>query len=362
LLAVAGLVPAHENVQAIYSELKQSMKRRTFLHSLAAGTVSATAPLRSQAAQPDTPGAGHHSYSERVVISGLIFPEGPSFDRAGNFYVGDLDTGRVHRVTPDGTASVLLDTGGGINSTKLGPDGSLWVLNGGGRTVPVYEMVPPALGGIGPKVAKSKGFPRIHRVDLRTGDTEVMFEGGPSSFPGTNDLVFDAVGNGYFTSGDSGEVWFFDNNRLLSRVASGYAYSNGLMVSDDGRALYVSETNSGVIWKHTITKPGKLGPRMGFGLMPAVTAPWRAVERDAPDSMTLDADGNVLVCGWQGGQIAVFDPRGNLIDRVRMIDQWTTNAAFGGPDFSTLYVTQSKLGRVVAIPWRTRGMTLFPLR
>lgn len=338
------------------------MKRRAFLHSVAAGAAGALIPTIGKAGQAGGPPARRPSYAERVIVSGLVFPEGPSFDKAGNFYVGDLDTGKVHRVTPDGTASVLLETGGGINSTKLGPDGALWVLNGGGRTVPVYEMVPPALGGIGPKAAQSKGRPTIHRVDLTTGASDVALTGGPGAFPGTNDIAFDADGNAYFTSGDSGEIWFFTPSRTLSRLAGGYAYANGLMVSADGRALYVSETNSGVVWKHAITRPGTLAPRVGFGLMPPTTAPWRVVERDAPDSMTLDEEGNVLVCGWQGGQIAVFDPRGQLIDRIRTSDQWTTNAAFGGPDNRTLYITQSKLGRVVAIPWHNRGMTLFPLR
>jgi sugar lactone lactonase YvrE len=39
-----------------------------------------------------------------------------------------------------------------------------------------------------------------------------------------------------------------------------------------------------------------------------------------------------------------------------------TNVAFGGSDHSTLYVTESGLGRVVTFPWKRKGLVLFPDR
>ena len=37
-----------------------------------------------------------------LVADGFGFPEGPSFDREGNFYVMECDAGRISKVTQDG--------------------------------------------------------------------------------------------------------------------------------------------------------------------------------------------------------------------------------------------------------------------
>ena len=299
---------------------------------------------------------------EVVVLSGLGFPEGPAFDRDGNFYVGDMDRGTVTRRSADGTVTIFLETGGGINSTKVGPDQALWAVDNSGRPMATRAMIAPAMGGSGPNPSQYKGPPKIHRVDLRSGRAEVVFVGGPGSFTGVNDLVFDPQGNCYFTTGWGGEVWFFNRARELSRVATGYAFANGVWVTEDAATLLVVETPTGVVWRHDILAPGKVGPRQGFGLMPQIPARWAFPGRDQGDSMTMDAKGNALVCGWQGGQIAVFDPKGELIDRILLSDRWITNAAFGGPDYRDLYVTQSMSGKVVTTRWKHPGMVPFPLR
>ena len=68
------------------------------------------------------------------------------------------------------------------------------------------------------------------------------------------------------------------------------------------------------------------------------------------------------MCGHFGGAITVFDDAGNQIDSIGPLDERVTNVAFGGPDFSTLYITESHFKRVSTARWHTPGMKLFPDR
>jgi sugar lactone lactonase YvrE len=60
----------------------------------------------------------------------------------------------------------------------------------------------------------------------------------------------------------------------------------------------------------------------------------------SPDGMAIDAADNVWIAFCHGGCVSCFDPRtGNEIHRIALPCLETTACAFGGPDFSDLFVT-----------------------
>jgi gluconolactonase len=61
-----------------------------------------------------------------------------------------------------------------------------------------------------------------------------------------------------------------------------------------------------------------------------------------------------------GGGIVVFDPNGKVVEVIASADKMITNLAFGGPAHTTLYITESGLGRVVTREWPRKGLVLFP--
>ena len=58
-----------------------------------------------------------------------------------------------------------------------------------------------------------------------------------------------------------------------------------------------------------------------------------------PDGMCVDAEGNLWVAFWGGGQVRNFSQEGKLLGVVEVSASLVTNCAFGGKALSTLYIT-----------------------
>ena len=140
-------------------------------------------------------------------------------------------------------------------------------------------------------------------------------------------------------------------------VAKDLNYANGIGVSPDQKTLYVSETVGNGILKFSINPDGSLSNRANFALLGSLTksksdSPWLG-----PDSMKVDARGNIYVAQWSGGKVLKLSPEGKLLHVFPIAaGAGTTNVAFGegGKD---LYVTVVKdpndpkaKGSIVKIP------------
>ena len=76
--------------------------------------------------------------------------------------------------------------------------------------------------------------------------------------------------------------------------------------------------------------------------------------------MAVDGDGNICVATlmsgpWGTGGISVIRPDGSLHSFLHTGDDYTTNIAFGGPTHSDAYITLSRSGRVMKMPWHCAG-------
>ncbi len=294
-----------------------------------------------------------------VIASGLEFPEGPVCYPDGSVYFVEIRGGRVRKIAPDGTLSVFAKPGGGPNGAARGPDGALYATNNGGlawrRGLPV-----------GPASGYETGA--IERVNINgQGTVERIYtscEGAQLSAP--NDLVFNAEGNFYFTdpvhrdpaiheslnepTKRKGSVYYASpNGTHIQRVATDLQHPNGIGLTPDGKTLLVAETFASGLCAFPILAPGELGERQPFCKLP---------DGYHPDGFCLDEEGYVLVCGVLGGGIIVFDPNGKQIDLIPSEDKVVTNIAFGGLELKTLYITESGLGRIVAMGWERKGLEL----
>lgn len=128
-------------------------------------------------------------------------------------------------------------------------------------------------------------------------------------------------------------------------LISDFALPNGLAFSPDESVLYINDTRRGHIRAFDLAPNGTLAKHTD-----RVFVDLRGDEPGVPDGMKVDTEGNVY-CGGPGG-IWIIDPTGEKLGRIVHGASATTNLAFGGDDWKTLYFTsRTHLGAVnVKIP------------
>ena len=165
-----------------------------------------------------------------------------------------------------------------------------------------------------------------------------------------NDAVVRSDGTIYFTDpstlGVVSELDFFGVYRVsadlgtINVLVRDFVLPNGLAFSPDERTLYVNDTRRMHIRAFAVLQDGMLaletdrvfcelgGERPGF-----------------PDGMKVDMEGNVY-CGGSGG-IWIISPDGEHLGTIVHGESATTNLAWGGGDWRTLFfTTRTTLGRV----------------
>jgi gluconolactonase len=184
---------------------------------------------------------------------------------------------------------------------------------------------------------------------------------------GINDVVVTASGGAYATvfgpyqdipTAVAGKILYLaPGSQRWVEVANDLNYANGVGVSPDQKTLYVSETVGNCILKFSINGDGSLSHRANFALLNLLVPNKNTSWWLGPDSMKLDAKGNLYVAQWFGGKILKISPAGKLLHVFPIAaGDGTTNVAFG-PGEKELYVTVVKdpndpkaSGSIVRIP------------
>lgn len=262
-----------------------------------------------------------------LFATGFKFPEGPTFDREGNLLVVDVDTGDILRISPKGRVETFVNTGGAPNGAKFHANGDLYVAD---RERGILAVSPD--GAIRAVIDQYQDKP----------------------FNGPNDLLFDSKGNLFFTDphGSSAEnpfgcVYRFSSSGELTRLASGLAFPNGLVMSKDERFLFVADTRKNRILRYV------LDPPVRSYIFSQLSGGW------GPDGIAFDVVGNLYVAHYGGGEVLVLNPKGEVAERVSIKGGFPTNVAFGGPDHRTVYVTEVETGSVYRFKADYPGLPLY---
>jgi gluconolactonase len=299
----------------------------------------------------------------QVITGGLEFPEGPIAMPDGSVLLVEMHRKTLTRVAPDGGVQVVAELGGGPNGAAIGPDGRCYVCNNGGLTFTALS------GALIPNLVPADytgGW--IEAVDLRTGRGEVLYRDcrGDPLF-GPNDIVFDQHGGFYFT--DSGKVRSHTRDRgsvcyasidggSIKRVVFPVEGANGIGLSPDGNTLYVAESTTGRLWAYEISAPGQISRIQS-------KVPWlrgrmllAMPHYSVPDSLAIEACGNICLADIPNGGITVVSPEGVILEQHPTEDAFTTNICFGGEGLKRAYVTLSSTGQLVSAVWPRPGLRL----
>ncbi|MDP1993163.1 MAG: SMP-30/gluconolactonase/LRE family protein [Syntrophales bacterium] len=265
--------------------------------------------------------------SVRLFADGFKFPEGPAFDRDGNLFVVNVDTGDISEISPEGRVETFVNTRGAPNGAKFHANGDLYIAD------------------------RKKGIVAVSP----TGKMRVIvdhYQG--QKLNGPNDLIFDSSGNLYFTDphGSSAEnphgcVYCVSSGGEMTCLASGLAFPNGLALSLDEKYLFVADTRKNRILRYV------LDPPVRSYLFSQLSGGW------GPDGIAFDTAENLYVAQYGGGAVIVLNPKGELIERIDVGGLFPTNVAFGGADGRTLYMTEVETGSVYFFRTEFPGLPLF---
>ena len=280
---------------------------------------------------------------EVTIVSDVLGPEGPLFVNGNLYYVG-WTSNTLSKW--DGKTTIVLNTLPGCSHNGLALTKQRTFL-----------------------VACTDEHGAILEVDmagkqLRRWDAD---DKGRKFAGGINDVVVTINGGAYATvfgpyksvpTAVAGKVLYLaPGSSKWVEVANDLNYANGIGISPDQRTLYVSETVGNCILKFTVNNDGSLRDRANFALLSLLTPNKNDSWWLGPDSMKIDANGNLYVAQWFGGKILKISPDGRLLHVFRIAaGDGTTNVAFG-PDGKELYVTVVKdpndpqaRGSIVRIP------------
>ncbi len=248
------------------------------------------------------------------------FIEGPAFDKDGNLYIVDIPFGRIFRIAPDKTWSLLVEYEGWPNGLKIAADGRI--------------LVADYMHGIMECDAKAG---RMRKV--RTSRNS-------ESFRGCNDLHLASNGDIYFT--DQGQTGLHDPTGKVYRSTKAGRLEclldtgpspNGLVLDPNESVLFVAMTRDNAVWRLPFMKDGSVSK---VGRFCALFGP------SGPDGMTMDRTGRLFVAHASLGHVFVFAPNGECIARIKSCaGQSCTNVAIGGANRDRLYITESATGTVL---------------
>ncbi len=139
-----------------------------------------------------------------------------------------------------------------------------------------------------------------------------------------NDLIADGKGGAYFTVGGA---YYVSPTGVVSVVADQNIRSNGIMLSPDGRTLYV--TNNTNVLAFDVKADGTTSNRRDFGALDG---------DDGGDGMAVDSEGRLYVTGNKG--VHVLSPRGEYLGLIPT-PRRPIAVAFAGPDKNLLYAPSS---------------------
>ena len=159
-----------------------------------------------------------------------------------------------------------------------------------------------------------------------------------------NDVIVKSDGAIYFT--DPGgplapEQWDVTVNGVyrvsadlgsMSLLIEDMIGPNGLAFSPDESVLYIDDSRRRHVRAFDMLPNGTLAKQTS-----RVFADLGGAEPGVPDGMKVDSAGNVYVGG--AGGLYILDSKGKKLGRIVHGQPATTNIAFGGDDWKTLYFT-----------------------
>jgi gluconolactonase len=230
-----------------------------------------------------------------------------------NFGGGNPPPSTIHQHTLGTTSATPFIQNAGSNGLALTNDGQILAATYGTQDVSTFDLV------------SKQRTPYVSQFNAQ-------------SFKGPNDLTVRSDGNVYFSDPDyqnanrpsisTKGVYRVSPTKQISEVDTVFhdKNPNGVALSPDENTLYVA-ADDGFIRKYAVAADGSVTAAGNF-----------AGPNVAADGFAVDCAGNLYAADHSGGKFLVFDAAGMKLGEIQVAGS-LTNAAFGGPDRRTLFIT-----------------------
>lgn len=133
---------------------------------------------------------------------------------------------------------------------------------------------------------------------------------------------------------EQASVYSWGDSPCAVKHLAGFQITNGLCWSPDSRTAYVADSPMGVYYAFDFdVASGSFSNRRIFATTP---------EGISPDGSCVDAQGNVWNAQWGGNRVVCYSPQGEVLQQLDVPVSQPTCVAFGGPDYSWLFVTSAR--------------------
>jgi enterochelin esterase family protein len=251
------------------------------------------------------------------VVDHLGFADAPCADAQGNFYYSDMKAPAVVRIdSATGSKSVIAKEA--ISGMEFGPDGLLYGCQGANQ--------------------------RVVSIDPTSGEVKEVVTGVTP-----NDLAITPDGVIFITETKSQKVTRINiRTKEVTSVDSGITRPNGIVLSNDGGTLAVSDAGGEHVWMFRVNPDGTLDAKMPSMTMRLPIDPQGEFKFNEPppyqsasrgDGMATDKAGRYYVTSALGVQI--FDPTGRQCGVLPKLNAGAplTSCVLAGPGHAYLYIT-----------------------
>jgi D-xylonolactonase len=178
-------------------------------------------------------------------------------------------------------------------------------------------------------------------LDSFQGEPRPLFEINLRPDERFNDITTDPLGRIYAGTLEpgtrNGKLYRLEQNRKPVVILKDIGCSNGMTFSLDETLFYHTDSHLHCITRyHYDRRSGDISkPETFFQGTP---------EQGYPDGLTIDLDGNLWVAFWGASCVRKFNPKGEIIDEIRMPVKQPTSVMFGGAGLSDLFITSAAIG------------------
>ncbi len=245
--------------------------------------------------------------------------EGPVWWSEGRYLLfNDIHTARRMKYTPGQTATVAMERTNEANGMTRDLQGRLVSAEHLTRRVTRYE--PDGSLTVIAKSFQGKRLLRPNDVIVKSDGSVYFTDPGGNAAPEEWDVTVSGV---YRVSADLGS---------MSLIIDDMVRPNGLAFSPDESILYVADSRRRHVRAYEMQPNGTIARDTS-----RVFVDLNGAEPGVPDGIKVDTAGN-MYSGGSGG-LYIIDAKGKKLGRIVHGQQATTNVAFGGDDWKTLFFT-----------------------